>query len=61
MLAAGVVVCRYLFYSVYLRLPTEAPSIQLAFSLYIAGHLLILLCRHFLVDMAHKINKRGLV
>lgn len=59
MLAGVAVVGAYLYFSVYKRMPAAAPSLELAFTLYLVGHALFLFRNYLITDIAHQIKMRG--
>lgn len=58
-LAGAAVLVGYLYYAVYLQAPLQGPSDDLALTLYLVGHALILSRSFLITDIAHRINKRG--
>ncbi|MVW77735.1 hypothetical protein [Bordetella sp. 02P26C-1] len=59
MLAGGGVLVAYLYQAIYLATPANAPDLSWAFTLYLLGHILIVVRSHLINDLAHRIRHHG--
>jgi hypothetical protein len=59
MLAGGAVLVDYLYRAVVLNLPGPASALAPVFTLYLIGHVLIVVRSHVINDLAHRIRARG--